>query len=175
MLTQTTLSLDDTREIIDALRRRFPSIRLPSRDDICYATQNRQNAVKQIADRTDLMIVVGAPGSSNSNRLVEVADAHADEESARSKLVEDAAGLAPAWLQGVRSVGVTAGASTPEFLVQQVIQRLRELGGGEVEEVDLIDENVRFSLPPELKRDLARQRKAPGDAHERAPAGRAPR
>ena len=175
VLTQTTLSLDDTREIIDALRRRFPSIRLPSRDDICYATQNRQNAVKGIAHRTDLMIVVGAPGSSNSNRLVEVAAAQAREESARSKLVEDAAGIDPAWLEGVRTVGVTAGASTPEFLVQQVIQRLRELGGGEVEEVDLVDEDVRFSLPAELKRDMVRQHKARTDAHERAPSGRVTR
>ena len=171
VLTQTTLSLDDTREIIEALRRRFPSIRLPSRDDICYATQNRQNAVKQIADRTDLMIVVGAPSSSNSNRLVEVATAHAHGESARSVLVEDAAGIDPAWLEGIHTVGVSAGASTPEFLVQQVIERLRELGGGgEVEDVELVDEDVRFSLPPELKREMARQH-----AHGRAPPGRATR
>ncbi len=151
VLTQTTLSLDDTREIIDALRLRFPNLRLPSKDDICYATQNRQNAVKAIAQRSDLLIVVGAPGSSNSNRLVEVAAVH----GARSERVEDAGGIDAEWLEGVATVGVTAGASTPEFLVQQVVERLLELGGGEVEEVDIVTEDVRFSLPPELKRDRA--------------------
>ena len=147
VLTQTTLSLDDTREIIDALRRRFPAIRLPRKDDICYATQNRQNAVKSIAEEADLVLVVGAPISSNSNRLVEVARAH----GARARLAEDATHIHPSWLQGVAVVGITAGASTPERLVDDVIERLRALGFNEVEERKIVDERVRFTLPPELK------------------------
>ena len=148
VLTQTTLSVDDTREIVAALRTRFPSIRLPGKDDICYATQNRQNAVKALTERCDLVLVVGATSSSNSNRLVEVAAAR----GARAKLVEDAASIDPAWLAGVACVGVTAGASTPEFLVKAVTERLAELGGTRVESLASIDEGVRFTLPPELKR-----------------------
>jgi 4-hydroxy-3-methylbut-2-enyl diphosphate reductase len=148
VLTQTTLSVDDTREIVAALRARFPSIRLPGKDDICYATQNRQNAVKSLTERCDLVLVVGATTSSNSNRLVEVASAR----GARAKLVEDAASIDPAWLRGVACVGVTAGASTPEFLVEAVTERLAELGGTRVESLAIIDEGVRFTLPPELKR-----------------------
>ena len=150
LLTQTTLSIDDTRAIVLALQRRFPKIRLPSKDDICYATQNRQNAVKTIAADCELVLVVGAPTSSNSNRLVEMARAH----GARAHLVEDAAAIEPAWLEAARSVGVTAGASTPEFLVEDVIRKLASLGYPEPEHVELVREDIRFTLPLELKRDL---------------------
>ena len=152
VLTQTTLSVDDTREIVEALRARFPSIRLPGKDDICYATQNRQNAVKTLTERCDLVLVVGATTSSNSNRLVEVAAAR----GARAKLVEDAASIDPAWLSGVTCVGVTAGASTPEFLVEAVTERLIALGGKRAESLASVDEGVRFTLPPELKRGTRR-------------------
>ena len=150
VLTQTTLSVDDTREIIGVLRRRFPAIREPSKDDICYATQNRQNAVKAIAEQAELVLVVGAPSSSNSNRLVEVART----AGSRAVLIEDASELAPEWLDRVQTVGVAAGASAPEGLVQEVLSRLRELGCGEVEEVSIVDEHVTFALPPELRRDV---------------------
>ena len=148
VLTQTTLSVDDTREIVAALRARFPNIRLPGKDDICYATQNRQNAVKALTERCDVVLVVGAPSSSNSNRLVEVAAAR----GARAQLVEDAQSIDPRWLDGASCVGVTAGASTPEFLVKAVTERLVELGGSRVESLAIVDEGVRFTLPPELKR-----------------------
>jgi 4-hydroxy-3-methylbut-2-enyl diphosphate reductase len=150
VLTQTTLSVDDTGAIIDALRRRFPRIHLPPKDDICYATQNRQNAVKAIARRADLVLVVGAPTSSNSNRLVEVARAH----GADARLTECAADIDPSWLEGASVVGVTAGASTPETLVEEVIERLQALGCEAVEGVKIVDERVRFTLPPELKQEL---------------------
>lgn len=156
VLTQTTLSVDDTREIVSALRARFPNVRLPGKDDICYATQNRQNAVKALAARCDLVLVVGAPTSSNSNRLVEVAAAH----GARAQLVEDADRIDPAWLEGARTVGVTAGASTPEFLVEAVGVRLRALGGVRSEPLAIVDEGVRFTLPPELKRGARSARAA---------------
>jgi 4-hydroxy-3-methylbut-2-enyl diphosphate reductase len=149
VLTQTTLSLDDTREIIEALRRRFPAIRTPARDDICYATQNRQNAVKALAERADLVLVVGAPTSSNSNRLVEVARAR----GVRAELVEEAADVDAAWLEGVRVVGVTAGASAPESLVRELCERLHALGCRGVEEISLAEEHVTFTLPSELRRD----------------------
>ena len=148
VLTQTTLAVDDTREIVAALRERFPSIRLPGKDDICYATQNRQNAVKALTERCDLVLVVGATSSSNSNRLVEVAAAR----GARAQLVEDAESIDPAWLAGVTCVGVTAGASTPEFLVKAVTERLVALGGTRADPLAIVDEGVRFTLPPELKR-----------------------
>ncbi|MEE2703929.1 MAG: 4-hydroxy-3-methylbut-2-enyl diphosphate reductase [Myxococcota bacterium] len=153
VLTQTTLSVDDTREILDVLRRRFPEIQVPGKDDICYATQNRQNAVKSIAATADLVLVVGAPTSSNSNRLVEVARS----AGARSELVEHADGIRPAWLAGARVVGVTAGASTPETLVQGVLERLREFGCTRVEDASIVRESVAFALPAELKRDIARE------------------
>ncbi len=154
VLTQTTLSMDDTREIISALRRRFPGIRTPGKDDICYATQNRQNAVKTIAERVDLVLVVGAPSSSNSRRLVEVARAH----GARAHLVEDSSDVEPEWLEGAARVGVTAGASAPEALVSDLLERLQSLGCGQAEEVRLVDESVTFALPPELKRDAESMR-----------------
>ena len=150
VLTQTTLSIDDTSAILELLRRRFPSIRTPSKDDICYATQNRQNAVKAVAPTTDLVLVVGAASSSNSNRLVEVAEA----AGTRAVLVEDATDLRPEWLDGLKTVAVTAGASPPEELVQEVIERLQEFCGGRVEPISIVDEDVTFSLPPELRRDL---------------------
>ena len=147
VLTQTTLSVDDTREIMAALRARFPDIRVPGKDDICYATQNRQNAVKEISTSAELVIVVGAPSSSNSKRLVEVARAR----GARAELVEEAGDIDAAWLEGVKAVGVTAGASAPERLVEQVIGRLLALGCAGVVEIESARERVRFSLPPELR------------------------
>jgi 4-hydroxy-3-methylbut-2-enyl diphosphate reductase len=151
VLTQTTLSVDDTAEIVAALRRRFPAIRVPGKDDICYATQNRQNAVKALAERADLVLVVGAPTSSNSNRLVEVARAR----GARAELVEEASDIDPGWVAAARVVGVTAGASAPERLVREVIARLESLGRSRVDEVVIVEEDVTFTLPPELKRDTA--------------------
>jgi 4-hydroxy-3-methylbut-2-enyl diphosphate reductase len=147
-VTQTTLSVDDTREILGALQTRFPSIVLPRRNDICYATQNRQNAVKKLAQRADLVLVVGAPASSNSNRLVEVAA----KLGLASHLIQNASEIGPEWLEGATCVGVTAGASTPEFLVQQVIERLRELGGPEsrLSSLPQVDEGMTFKLPPEV-------------------------
>jgi 4-hydroxy-3-methylbut-2-enyl diphosphate reductase len=147
-LTQTTLSVDDTRAIVEVLRRRFPAIVGPPQEDICYATQNRQNAVKGLAAGIDVLLVVGAPNSSNSRRLVEVAQA----AGVRAFLLEEAADIDPAWVRGAETVGVTAGASAPEELVRSIVARLRELGGGEPEEVPTVIENVRFALPPELSR-----------------------
>jgi 4-hydroxy-3-methylbut-2-enyl diphosphate reductase len=134
---------------MEALRRRFPKIVLPRRDDICYATQNRQDAVKDLADRASLVLVVGAPASSNSNRLVEVAA----KRGARSHLIQNAGDIDPSWLEGVEDVGVSAGASTPEFLVQQVVDRLVEIGGPDTDVAALaeVDEGVSFKLPAELR------------------------
>jgi 4-hydroxy-3-methylbut-2-enyl diphosphate reductase len=148
-VTQTTLSVDDTRDIMAALVRRFPAITLPKRDDICYATQNRQDAVKQLTNEADLILVVGAPASSNSNRLVEVAA----KRGVASHLIQNTDDIDPAWLQGVRCVGVTAGASTPEFLVEQVIAHLLEVGGpdSEVSSLPEVDEGVTFKLPAEVR------------------------
>ena len=148
-VTQTTLSVDDTREILEALKRRFPAVRLPRKDDICYATQNRQNAVKDLTERAEVVIVVGAPESSNSSRLVELAG----KRGARAYLVQTAAEIDPAWVVGARSVGVTAGASAPEVLVEAVVARLSELAGGEVEVSALppLDEGVTFQLPAQLR------------------------
>jgi len=146
LLTQTTLSVDDTREIIEILRRRFPGIVLPPREDICYATQNRQDAVKRLATMSDVVLVVGSRESSNSNRLREVAQRY----GARSYLIEDEKAIKDEWLEGVRAVGITSGASTPERLVQKVIDRLKELGGDGVEEIEGIVERIRFALPKEV-------------------------
>jgi len=145
-LTQTTLSLYDTQEIVARLRQRFPSIRGPASDDICYATQNRQEAVEQVAKDIDLILVVGSQNSSNSNRLVEVAQ----RRGVNAKLIDAASDVDPAWLDGVKSVGLTAGASAPEILVEQVSQRLADLGFTDQRDLDLIREDVRFTLPPEL-------------------------
>ena len=145
-VTQTTLSVDDTKSVIDALKARFPSIIGPDTRDICYATQNRQSAVRALTALVDLILVVGAQNSSNSNRLAEIAK----EMGIASYLIADASALDPAWLNGVRSVGVTAGASAPEHLVEELVERLRELGATEVEILPGVDENVRFKMPPEL-------------------------
>jgi 4-hydroxy-3-methylbut-2-enyl diphosphate reductase len=149
VLTQTTLSVDDTHDVIDALRKRFPEIQLPRKDDICYATQNRQNAVKAMVGKAELILVVGAPESSNSNRLVEIAR----KAGVRAELVQTADDIRAEWLGGVACVGVTAGASAPEVLVEAVIERLRALAGAETR-VDVQPgepEGVVFPLPAELR------------------------
>ncbi len=145
-VTQTTLSVDDARAITEALRRRFPGIVGPRKDDICYATQNRQDAVKAMAARCDVVIVVGSPNSSNSNRLREVAA----NLGIPAYMLDNAAELKPEWVEGKEVVGVTAGASAPEVLVQAVIARLRSLGAGSVRELDGIAERVTFPLPKAL-------------------------
>jgi 4-hydroxy-3-methylbut-2-enyl diphosphate reductase len=147
-VTQTTLSLDDTRELIDALEERYPEIVGPGLDDICYATQNRQRAVQHLTRKVDLVLVVGARNSSNSNRLQEVAADH----GVPARLIEHADEIEPIWLQHVESVGVTAGASTPEHLVQGVCARLRELGAGNLRELPGLAETVHFRLPEDLRR-----------------------
>ena len=151
-LTQTTLSLDEARDIIAALRQRFPNIKGPAAQDICYATENRQVAVKHVASDADLLLVVGSDNSSNSKRLVEVGS----NFGVRSYLVNDESDVKVDWLGGVRNVAVTAGASAPEHLVQDLIEFLRAHGFRSMEEVELVEEDVRFSLPPELSRASAR-------------------
>ena len=145
-VTQTTLSVDDARSITEALRRRYPSIVGPKKDDICYATQNRQDAVKTLAKQSDVLIVVGSPNSSNSNRLREVAS----NLGVPAYMLDDAADLKPEWVEGKKVVGVTAGASAPEVLVEAVVQRLRSLGAESVVELDGISEKVTFPLPKRL-------------------------
>ena len=146
-VTQTTLSVDDTRGIVAALRARFPSIAGPDGGDICYATQNRQEAVRRLAAEVDAILVVGARNSSNSNRLREIGA----ESGAPSHLIDDAAAIDPRWLEGVSALGVTAGASAPERLVREVVARLGELARIEVETFAGVVETVRFNLPPELR------------------------
>ncbi|WP_374011887.1 4-hydroxy-3-methylbut-2-enyl diphosphate reductase [Pseudoxanthomonas koreensis] len=145
--TQTTLSVDDTRGIIEALQARFPAIQGPKNDDICYATQNRQDAVRELAARCDLVLVVGSPNSSNSNRLAELAR----REGVESYLIDGAQEIDPAWVAGKQHVGVTAGASAPQVLVDGVIARLRELGAAGLRELDGEPENMVFALPKELR------------------------
>lgn len=146
-VTQTTLSMDDTARVIEALRQRFPDISGPRKDDICYATQNRQDAVKQLASECDLFLVVGSPNSSNSNRLAELAR----RMGAQAYLIDSADDIDTAWLAGVKGIGLTAGASAPEILVQQVITRLRELGAELPVEMVGREENITFSMPRELR------------------------
>jgi 4-hydroxy-3-methylbut-2-enyl diphosphate reductase len=146
-LTQTTLSVDDTQEIISRLRVRFPKIIGPASQDICYATQNRQMAVRNVGRRAEAVLVVGAKNSSNSNRLVEVAQ----RGGTAAYLIAEARDILPEWVNGLRTVAVTAGASAPEVLVQQVVSRLKDLGFNRLEEVEWIEENVSFVLPPELR------------------------
>ncbi len=146
-VTQTTLSLDDTEQVIDALRARFPAIVGPKKKDICYATQNRQDAVKALARNCDLVLVVGSANSSNSNRLRELAERLGSD----AYLIDDASQIQPAWLVGRSAVGVTAGASAPEVLVVEVIERLQLLGCGEVVDAEGREETVMFSLPRELR------------------------
>ncbi len=147
-LTQTTLSVDETNEIIAVLRSRFPAIQAPPKDDICYATQNRQDAVKALARQADVVLVIGSVNSSNSNRLAEVAK----EAGTPAFLVDDETEVLPEWLAGAEVVGVTSGASAPEWLVDRMIEFLRSGGATEVEELRLTDEDVRFSKPAGLRR-----------------------
>jgi len=150
-LTQTTLSVDDTRDCIEALRRRFPKIVGPTKNDICYATQNRQAAVKTVASEVDVLLVIGAANSSNANRLVEVSTVMGTP----SYLINDKNDIRPEWLEGADRVGVTAGASTPEFLVTEVVEELRRKHASKVQEVHVVEEDVRFGLPRELE-DIAK-------------------
>jgi 4-hydroxy-3-methylbut-2-enyl diphosphate reductase len=146
-VTQTTLSVDDTREVIEALRRRFPRIVGPSKDDICYATQNRQAAVKAVAGAVDVVLVIGAANSSNANRLREVSEAI----GTRAFLINDIREIKPEWLDGANRVGITAGASTPEYLVTEAVEALKRHQSVGVREVHVVDEDVRFGLPRELE------------------------
>ena len=146
-VTQTTLSMDDTADVIDALRARFPAIQGPRKDDICYATQNRQDAVKRLARDCDLVLVVGSANSSNSNRLREVAI----RQGAAAYLIDDASDIRPEWLSGCRRVGVTAGASAPEILVEEVIETLKKRGGRVINQNMAEPETVTFSLPKALR------------------------
>jgi 4-hydroxy-3-methylbut-2-enyl diphosphate reductase len=148
--TQTTLSVDDTRGIIEALKLRFPAIQGPRTDDICYATQNRQDAVRQLTRDCDLVLVVGSPNSSNSNRLRELAE----REGVEAHLIDGAIEIDPRWIVGRRHIGVTAGASAPDVLVHGVIERLRELGAQTVRELDGKPEDMVFALPRELRLQL---------------------
>lgn len=145
--SQTTLSVDDTSDIIDALRHKFPNIEGPRKDDICYATQNRQDAVRELAAKCDLVLVVGAKNSSNSNRLKELAE----KIGATAYLIDDSDAIQTEWFANVQHIGVTAGASAPEVLVQGVVERLQELGANEVMEEQGREENVQFAVPKELR------------------------
>jgi 4-hydroxy-3-methylbut-2-enyl diphosphate reductase len=147
-VTQTTLSIDDARRVADALRAKFPSIVEPKKSDICYATQNRQDAVKVLAPDCDVFFVVGSINSSNSNRLREVAE----RLDCEAYLIDDAQAIRPEWLQDAKKIGITAGASAPEVLVQEVVERLKELGAISVRRMDGTKENVTFPLPKELSR-----------------------
>ncbi|MEE9319243.1 MAG: 4-hydroxy-3-methylbut-2-enyl diphosphate reductase [Granulosicoccus sp.] len=146
-VSQTTLSVDDTRDIIEALRKKFPDITAPKRDDICYATQNRQDAVKKLCSTVDLLLVVGAANSSNSNRLVELGE----RAGVESKLITRAADISDSWLKGKNRIGVTAGASAPEVLVAEVVKRLQDAGGETALEAVGIQENITFSIPRALR------------------------
>ena len=154
-VTQTTLSIDDTRDVIDALKQRFPTIQGPELDDICYATQNRQNAVKALADEVSLLLVVGARNSSNSNRLREVGKQH----GVPAYLIQDETELDKSWFVGIKKVGITSGASTPEVLVQRVLDRLRSFGVNATRELDGIRETTTFRLPKSLTLKKAEQTK----------------
>ncbi|WP_199100424.1 4-hydroxy-3-methylbut-2-enyl diphosphate reductase [Dyella sp. ASV21] len=146
-VTQTTLSVDDTKAIIEALREKFPNIESPRKDDICYATQNRQDAVRRLADAVDIVLVVGSVNSSNSNRLRELAE----KQNVRSFLIDGAEHIERSWLDGVKRIGLTAGASAPEKLVRDVIARLQSWGAGDVRELDGEPETITFALPKELR------------------------
>ena len=150
-ITQTTLSVDDTRAVIEALKTRFPAIVGPDTKDICYATQNRQRATLELAKIVDVVLVVGAPNSSNSNRLREIAA----EFGVPSYLIEDANALDPNWLDGVSAVGITAGASAPDELVEELVERLREIAEIEIQRLSGVTENVRFRMPSQLAEPVA--------------------
>jgi 4-hydroxy-3-methylbut-2-en-1-yl diphosphate reductase len=145
-VTQTTLSVDECKDIVEALHRRFPKIKGPRQEDICYATQNRQNAVKEMADSVDLLLVLGAPNSSNSNRLKELGD----QRGILAYLIESFRDIQTDWLKGVHTIGITAGASAPELLVREVVDFLKSHGADTVEELSVVEENVEFQLPKEL-------------------------
>ena len=151
VITQTTLSVDDTTGIIEALKRKFPALAFPSKEDICYATQNRQTALKELASRVDLILALGSQNSSNSKRLIDVAKG----VGVRAYLIDDVSEINPAWLDGTRVIGVTAGASAPEHLVQGVVSYFKELGVTDIEEIEPIKEEVNFGLPQELVRERA--------------------
>jgi len=151
-VTQTTLSMDDTSRVIDALRARFPAIHGPRKDDICYATQNRQDAVRELAGRCDVVLVVGSRNSSNSNRLRELAE----QKGIQAYLIDGPADIRQDWLHGKRTVGVTAGASAPEVLVQQVVSRLKEMGGTLATELPGRTEHIVFALPPALRKGASK-------------------
>jgi 4-hydroxy-3-methylbut-2-enyl diphosphate reductase len=150
-ITQTTLSVDETTQIIASLRAKFPNITAPKSDDICYATTNRQIAVKQLARECELVLVIGSTNSSNSNRLVEVAREH----GADSHLIDNASQVREEWLDGVQTVGLTSGASAPEELVSELVEFFRERGADDVDELRTVDEDVRFMLPKEIRTELA--------------------
>jgi 4-hydroxy-3-methylbut-2-en-1-yl diphosphate reductase len=150
-ITQTTLSVDETTQIIARLRAKFPNITAPKSDDICYATTNRQIAVKQLARECELVLVIGSTNSSNSNRLVEVAREH----GADSHLIDNASQVREEWLDGVQTVGLTSGASAPEELVSELVEFFRERGADDVDELRTVDEDVRFMLPKEIRTELA--------------------
>ena len=150
-ITQTTLSMDETREVVGRLRQRFPLLHQPKKDDICYATTNRQDAVKTLADKCDLILVVGSQNSSNSKRLVEVAL----ERSTPAHLIDDASELDPSWFDDADVVGLTSGASAPENLVSEVIEWFRARGTTNVDTVTVVDEDVEFAMPSVLARKLA--------------------
>jgi len=145
-VTQTTLSVDECLDIVEALHRRFPNIKGPREEDICYATQNRQNAVKELVKQVDLLLVLGAPNSSNSNRLRELGEQY----GIPSFLIESYKDIDPLWLRGIKGVGITAGASAPEILVQEVVAFLKDQGATSLEELNVIEEHVQFQLPREL-------------------------
>jgi 4-hydroxy-3-methylbut-2-enyl diphosphate reductase len=151
-LTQTTLSVDETSQIVDALRSRFPEIQGPPREDICYATQNRQDAVKEVARQADVVLVIGSKNSSNSNRLAEVST----ERGTPAYLVDDASEVDPAWLEGAEVVGLTSGASAPEWLVTQMLGWLADRGFDRVEQALITEERVRFALPPGVRATTSR-------------------
>lgn len=150
-VSQTTISLDDAREVIKALRQKYPNVHEPKKDDICYATQNRQKAVRLLAEQSDLVLVVGSKTSSNSNRLREVAEG----VGTPAHLIDGPEELDPSWFKGVNAVGITAGASAPEILVEHIIEKLQEMGATEIQSIDGVKENVQFPLPKGLwKKDL---------------------
>jgi 4-hydroxy-3-methylbut-2-enyl diphosphate reductase len=161
-VTQTTLSVDDTQKVVDALRRRFPALTTPRKEDICYATQNRQDAVKRLVERCDIILVVGSPSSSNSNRLREIAE----KGGIPGYLIDGPEDMKREWFEGKRVVGVTAGASAPEVLVERVVARLQEWGGQAPENVQGQVENVVFSLPRELRVSLTNLAKQPVTAEK---------
>ena len=165
-LTQTTLSLDEARDIIEALRVKFPNIKGPHAQDICYATENRQVAVKHVAEDADLLLVVGSENSSNSNRLVEVAR----NLGRSSHLIDSCKDIQPEWLEGVNTIALTAGASAPECLVEEVVEYLGAKGFNNLREVEVMPENVRFGLPPEIVEAIAA---APSVRRPRVVRGRA--